>query len=117
MIRDYIYIRDVVAGYLCLAEAMDRPELWVRANTLSMEAPLSVLEITEKILAVMGWSDLRPVILNEVKAEIFEQHLSAARARQELNWRPRHSPESSLAETIAWYRNYLGQDAPRPSLS
>ena len=114
MIRDYVYIRDVVSGYLCLAEAMERPELWGRAYNITMEAPLSVLDITEKILAVMGRPDLRPVILNNVKAEIFEQHLSGARAREELNWRPGYSLESSLAETVAWYRDYLGQG---PSLS
>jgi hypothetical protein len=61
----------------------------------------------------MGRSDLRPVILNEVKAEIFEQHLSAACARQELNWRPRHPwkavwPRPSPGTAIIWAR------LPRP---
>ena len=117
MIRDYIYIRDVVGGYLQLAEAMDRPETWGRAYNLSIERPLSVIDITKKILAVMGRQDLRPIILNEVKAEIQEQHLSAARARQELNWRPRHSLEESLVETVAWYRGYFGQPASGAPLS
>jgi CDP-glucose 4,6-dehydratase len=115
LIRDYIYVRDVIGGYLCLAEAMDRRELWGRAFNLTMEAPISVLAMTKKILVAMGRSDLRPVILNEVKAEILEQHLSGARAREELNWRPQYSLESSLAETVTWYRSYLGQPATSPS--
>jgi CDP-glucose 4,6-dehydratase len=41
---------------------------------------LSVLEITKKILEVMGRPDLPPVILSEAKAEIPVQYLSAARA-------------------------------------
>jgi CDP-glucose 4,6-dehydratase len=107
MIRDYIYIRDVVEGYLRLAEKMDRSELWGRAFNLSLETPLSVIEITERILDLMGRPDLRPIILNEAKAEIPEQHLSAARAREELNWRPARTLAQALTETISWYRTYF----------
>jgi CDP-glucose 4,6-dehydratase len=106
MIRDYIYIRDVVGGYLTLAEAMDRPEIRGRAFNLSTEEPLSALELTHRILAVMGRQDLEPVILNETQAEIQEQHLSAGRARSELGWAPRHTLEQSLSETVDWYRSY-----------
>jgi CDP-glucose 4,6-dehydratase len=111
MIRDYIYIHDVVGGYLRLAEAMEQPELWGRAYNFSIEAPLSVIQVTEKILAAMGRQDLRPVILNDAKAEILEQHLSAARARRELDWRPKHTLEDSLKETVAWYRTWFEQHA------
>jgi CDP-glucose 4,6-dehydratase len=109
MIRDYIYIKDVVDGYLRLAECMDDPELWGRAYNLSIENPVSVLQITDKILDVMGRSDLRPIILNQAKAEIAEQYLSAARARSELNWQPRCTLDEALAETVAWYRDYFTQ--------
>jgi CDP-glucose 4,6-dehydratase len=107
MIRDYIYIRDVVEGYLRLAEKMYRSELWGRAFNLSLETPLSVIEITERILDLMGRPDLRPIILNEAKAEIPEQHLSAARAREELNCRPARTLAQALTETISWYRTYF----------
>jgi CDP-glucose 4,6-dehydratase len=117
MIRDYIYIRDVVEGYLCLAEKMDRSELWGRAFNLSLEAPLSVIDITEKILDLMERTDLRPIILDEAKAEIPEQHLSAARARRELNWRPARTLEEGLAETISWYRAYFDADDRDRALS
>jgi CDP-glucose 4,6-dehydratase len=108
-IRDYIFIRDVVDGYLTLAEAMEREEIRGRAYNFSIETPLSVLAITERILALMGRTDLPPVILNVAKAEIPEQHLSAARARRELGWRPRFGLEQGLAETVAWYRLYFAR--------
>jgi len=111
MIRDYIYIHDVVEGYLMLAEAMDRPEIWGRAFNLSTEQPLSVLALTRRILAVMGRQDLEPVILNETRAEILEQHLSAERARRELGWKPRYSLDQSLTETADWYRRYIERRA------
>ena len=107
MVRDYIYVRDVVAAYLMLAEAMDDPRYWGEAFNFSVEMPLSVLEITQAILKTMGREDLRPIILNEAKAEIPVQYLSAARARRELGWRHRFSLDDSLAETVDWYRRYL----------
>ena len=106
-IRDYIYIRDVVGGYLRLAEAMDNPEVVGRAYNFSVEQPLSVLQLTTMILNVMGREDLQPVILNEARAEIQEQQLSAARARRELAWTPQHTLQGSLAETVLWYRDYF----------
>nr|WP_294522090.1 GDP-mannose 4,6-dehydratase [uncultured Rhodopila sp.] len=111
MIRDYIYIRDVVGGYLRLAEAMEQPEIWGHAYNFSVEKPLSVVGITEKVLIAMGRRELLPVILNEARAEIQEQYLSSARARRELNWKPIHTLEESLAETVAWYRAWFVRSA------
>ena len=68
-----------------------------------------MLEITERILALMDRPDLRPVILNTARAEILAQHLSAARARRELDWSPRYGLGQGLTETIAWYRHYLAK--------
>jgi CDP-glucose 4,6-dehydratase len=116
-IRDYIFIRDVVDGYLTLAEAMEWGEIRGRAYNFSIETPLSVLAITERILALMGRADLRPVILDVAKAEIPEQHLSAARARRELGWRPHYGLEQGLVETIAWYRGYFARSDHDVALS
>jgi CDP-glucose 4,6-dehydratase len=107
MIRDYIYVRDVVAAYLLLAESMDDEKFWGQAYNFSLEIQLSVLEVTNKILEVMRRTDLKPIILNEAKAEIPVQYLSAARARCELGWTPRFSLQEGLAETVDWYKNYF----------
>lgn len=108
MVRDYIYVRDIVAAYLLLAEAMDDAKVWGQAYNFSVEKPLTVLQITKKVLEAMGRTDIEPVILNEVKGEIPEQHLSAVKARRELGWVPQYTLEQSLAETVDWYRAYLG---------
>jgi CDP-glucose 4,6-dehydratase len=111
MIRDYIYVRDVVAAYLLLAKAMDNGKFWGQAYNFSLEIQLSVLEMTNKILELMGRMDLRPVILNEAKAEIPVQYLSAARARRELGWAPRFSMQDGLIETVDWYKNYFANSS------
>jgi len=108
MVRDYIYVRDIVAAYLRLAEAMDDERFRGQAYNFSVEKPLTVLEITRKVLKAMGRPDVEPVILNEVKGEIPTQYLSAAKARRELGWVPQFTLEESLAETFDWYRTYLG---------
>jgi CDP-glucose 4,6-dehydratase len=111
MIRDYIYVRDVVAAYLLLAEAMDDKKFWGQAYNVSLEMQLSVLEVTTKILEVMGRADLQPIILNEANAEIPVQYLSAARARRELGWTPRFSLLEGLTETVDWYRNHFANNS------
>lgn len=106
-IRDYIYVKDVVHAYLTLAEQMDRPGIHGQAFNFSNEDQLTVLGLTTKILELMDRSDLKPVILNQAQGEIRDQHLSAAKARAVLNWKPGYSIDEALLETIAWYRNYF----------
>ena len=110
-IRDYIYVRDVVHAYLELARQMDRPELHGHAFNFSNEVKLSVLDLTQKIISLMGRSDLEPVILNEVHGEIKDQYLSAQKARDMLAWKPQFTIDEALAETIGWYRSYFESQA------
>lgn len=107
MIRDYVYVRDVVQFYLFLAEAMEDERLHGQAFNFSTESQLSVLDITRTLLRLMDREDLQPVILNEAKAEIPHQYLSAAKARDLLDWRAQSTVEDGLRETIAWYRDHF----------
>jgi CDP-glucose 4,6-dehydratase len=66
-----------------------------------------VLHLVEKILTLMK-SGLRSDIRGEASNEIRHQYLSAAKARQELNWRPLFALEEGLQRTIGWYRDFLG---------
>jgi CDP-glucose 4,6-dehydratase len=52
-------------------------------------------------------SNLRPVILNETTNEIRHQYLSAAKARQQLDWHPLFTLEDGLQQTIAWYQQFF----------
>ena len=107
MIRDYVYVRDIVDFYLFLAEAMEDPAVHGEAFNFSTESQLSVLDITRALLRLCERTDLEPVILNEAKAEIPHQYLSARKAREVLGWKARSTIESGLSETIAWYRRYF----------
>ncbi len=106
-VRDYFYVEDGAAAYLLLAEKMaENPSLRGEAFNFSNELQVTVLELTEKILAVMD-SDLKPDVRNEASNEIKHQYLSAAKARRMLDWEPLYSLDGALEKTIQWYREYL----------
>jgi len=106
-VRDYFYVKDAVAAYLMLAERLEEEGVRGEAFNFSTEQRFTVLEITRAVIDAMK-SDLEPVVKNEVKGEILEQSLSAAKARKVLGWKPLFSIEKGLEETIAWYREYFG---------
>lgn len=109
-VRDHFYVEDGAAAYMTLAEKLaEDPNLRGEAFNFSNEIQVNVLEIVHKIIALMG-SQLEPEIRNEVTNEILHQFLSAEKARNILGWQPLFSLEEGLQRTIAWYRNFLGED-------
>lgn len=109
--RDYFYVKDAAAAYLLLAEKMEELNLAGEAFNFSNERPLSVVEMVELILSLMGRRSLRPIILNEAKNEIPHQYLSAQKARRILQWQPAYSLEAGLTETIEWYKEFFARSA------
>ena len=117
LIRDYFYVEDAALAYATLAErmAVDR-SLAGQAFNFSAEAPLSVLEMTRRVLAAAGREDLDPDVKGTATGEIAEQYLSSEKARSRLRWAPVLSQEEGLRRTVAWYRRYFadldGRRAP-----
>lgn len=106
-IRDYFYVEDGAAAYMLLAEQMaSRPELWGEAFNFSNELQITVLELVQRVLRVMG-SSLAPDVRNEASNEILHQYLSAAKARRMLGWEPLFTLEQGLEKTVAWYREFI----------
>ncbi len=107
-VRDYFYVEDGAAACVLLAERLaENPDLRGQAFNFSNETQVTVLELVEHILTLMG-SDLEPDVRNEASNEIRCQHLSAAKARRLLGWHPLFSFEEGLQRTIDWYKNFLG---------
>jgi len=104
--RDYVFVEDIVSGYLLLAEKLEKLKLGGQAFNFSDENPLEVIALVAKIFRLAG---KRPDynILNAAKYEIRDQYLSSAKARKIICWRPKYSLEQGLKKTIAWYRRHL----------
>jgi CDP-glucose 4,6-dehydratase len=106
-IRDYLYIEDGAAAYMLLAECLaTRPDLRGEAFNFSNELQVTVLELVQKILKLMG-SPLQPDVRNEVSNEIRHQYLSAGKARRLLGWSPLFTLDEGLGRTIQWYQRFL----------
>ena len=108
-IRDYFYVEDAVEAYINLAEKVVELSLGGQAFNFSNEIQLTVLELVNKILKIMG-SDIKPIILNQGSNEIIHQYLSAKKARMVLGWSPNHTIDEGLSKTIEWYKNFLKKE-------
>ena len=108
-IRDYFYIEDAVDAYINLAEKVVELNLGGQAFNFSNEIQLTVLELVNKILKIMG-SDIKPIILNQGSNEIIHQFLSAKKARTVLGWSPNYSIDDGLTKTIEWYKDFLKKE-------
>ncbi len=107
LVRDYFYVEDGACAYTLLAESLAKnPELRGETCNFSNETPVSVLEVVERILTLMG-SHLKPDVKNEARNEIRCQYLNAAKARGILGWRPLFTLEEGLRQTINWYKDFL----------
>lgn len=120
-VRDYLYVRDAVRGYLLLAQRLaEDPSLSGEVFNFSQGSRSSVIDLVTQILALMDRSDLEPVIRNEASAEVREQWVSSEKARARLGWQPQHSLSEALRETIDWYvahhlENQLSTAGGRPA--
>jgi len=104
--RDYVYIEDIVLGYLALAKKVTKLKFFGEAFNFSNEKPISVLELVKTIYGLMGKKPAYKVLGVE-KYEIRHQYLTSNKAKRILNWKPRYSLKQGLKETIEWYKEYF----------
>lgn len=105
-VRDYFFVGDAVDAYLQLAERVPSDGFTGEAFNFGTETPMSVLDVANHVLKVMGKSNLPLTILGQASNEIPRQYLDCTKARTRLSWNPRHNFDSSLASTIEWYRRW-----------
>ncbi|MEK6809720.1 MAG: SDR family NAD(P)-dependent oxidoreductase [Nanoarchaeota archaeon] len=104
--RDYLYIKDAVAGYIILAENMNKPEVRGQAFNFSSGKPVSVLQLVNVIAKTYG-VDIQPKILGQAKNEIDRQFLANGKAKAVLGWAPQYSLDDGMKETVEWYKEHF----------
>ncbi len=105
-VRDYVFIEEIVSAFLLLAKRMDEPSIHGRAFNFGTGEPVSVLDLTQRILRLGGREDLAPIVQNKSSGEIPQQYLSSELARGVLGWEPTKRLDESLKATIAWYESH-----------
>ena len=109
MRRDYLYVKDVVAAYITLAEAMeiDANAHKGMAYNFGLGQPISVLDLVALMTEISAHPGLKPVVENTASNEIQDQYLASDLAIERLGWRPQYSLREGLTETMAWYSDYF----------
>jgi CDP-glucose 4,6-dehydratase len=107
-VRDFLYVKDAAESYLTLGERLaEDASVSGEAFNFSIGERLTVLDIVNMTLRIMGRTDLTPVIQNIASSEIREQYLDASKARTMLGWEPKYAMEQAIEETVAWYREHF----------
>ncbi len=110
LVRDYVYVKDVVDAYLTLAEKMDDQKIVGQTFNISEETPFTVIEIVALVAEIMNQPHIKPLILNTASGEIVSQYLSCKKAHTLLDWKPRYGIKEGLKETCQWYKTFFEKD-------
>lgn len=102
--RDYIYVKDVVDGYICLAEKITIAQ--GQAFNFSSQLNFSVLGLIDMVSNILQ-KKVNYQIVNNQQNEIFEQSLNCAKAGRVLGWQSQSNFENSIKETFSWYEKYF----------
>ena len=102
-IRDYIYVQDVVRGYLLLLESSD--EVNGEAFNFSSQDTYSVVDLIKKMEELLQ-QKIPYRIQNSAKNEIPYQHLNDTKVRI-LGWKPVSTLESTAQKVFEWYKKYV----------
>ncbi|MDP2939832.1 MAG: GDP-mannose 4,6-dehydratase [Candidatus Omnitrophota bacterium] len=109
-LRDYIFINDIVDGYLIFSEKLYCNKIKPgEVFNFGTGRPISVLNLVNKILLIAKKQKLKPKILSKgkIKGEIDKQYLSSSKAKALLGWKCRKSLTEGLKITYTWYANHL----------
>lgn len=102
-VRDYLYVKDVVKGYILLLELFE--SITGEAFNFSSSEKLSVLKVinlAERILK----QKIPYEILNSANNEIPYQHLDDTKIRM-LGWNNEYTFENTLQNIVSWYKQIL----------
>ncbi|KKQ91422.1 MAG: NAD-dependent epimerase/dehydratase [Candidatus Daviesbacteria bacterium GW2011_GWA2_42_7] len=102
-VRDYLYVGDVVDGYIFLMKNLNKTI--GQAFNFSSKDTLSVLSLVKKAEKILN-TKIKYKILNTAKNEIPYQHLNDAKIRR-LGWANKRSLYVKIEEILKWYRKVL----------
>lgn len=103
-LRDYVYVKDVVDGYIALAEKIDTAK--GHAFNFSSGYNASVLELIDRIERILD-KKIAYTIVNNQHNEIPAQSLNTEKVERMLGWKSIRTFEESIRETYEWYKQFL----------
>lgn len=99
-IRDYLYVKDVVNGYLLLAKNMKKVK--GEAFNFGSEETITVLQLISLIQKILG-KKVKFIIKNTQKNEIPYQSLDYKKIKKQLDWSQHYTLKNTLRSIYEWY--------------
>jgi len=103
-VRDYIYVKDVVDGYLLLLKNINKVS--GEAFNFGSSETFSVIQLIKEIEKILNIK-VKYKILNRAKNEIPYQSLNWQKAKKILSWQPQFDFTKGVLQTYRWYKNYF----------
>lgn len=103
-VRDYLYVKDVVNGYLLLADNIGK----VKGEAFNFGSPetLSVINLI-KLIEKSLKKEVNYKIINTAQNEIPYQSLDYSKVKKQLDWQPKSTLTKTIKNIKTWYKNYL----------
>jgi dTDP-glucose 4,6-dehydratase len=101
-IRQWLHVEDNCRAVLKVIEEGEIGEIY----NISGGFEITNLEITRKILNLLGKPDSLIRFVTDRPAHDFRYALDSAKIKRRLNWLPEIEFEEGLKRTIEWYRQY-----------
>jgi dTDP-L-rhamnose 4-epimerase len=106
--RDFVHVRDLARG--CVL-ALEKAEARDTVFNLGSGEARSILEIAERLGAVLGRGDLEPEVSGRYRAgDIRNCFADISRAKAVLGYQPEVPLETGLAELGAWLEGRTTED-------
>lgn len=102
--RDYLYVKDVVNGYVGLA--MKAEQLAGEAYNFGTDENVSVLDLLGIIEDAVD-KKIDYTILNTAKNEIPFQSLDYTKVNKTIGWSPQYTLNSTMQGILQWYTQYF----------
>ncbi len=106
-IRDFTYVSDTVAGFMCAAVATEGVG---EAFNLGTGEEIRIGELADRVIAIVNRKvniQVDEERLRPEKSEVMRLISNNSRAHEVLDWRPVVTLNNGLVQTIDWIRQHL----------
>ena len=117
MIRDFLYVDDVVDLYMRIGESIPTNPKKISGEVFNAgtNEPISVRNVVENVYKLIGnENDFKAILnlMNEKKTvgEIQCQYMNYDKVNKYFGWSPSNSLPDGLAKSIEWYKKWLNKN-------
>ena len=112
LLRDYVYVADVVDAYLRLAARAGDPDVRGRVFHLGTGTRTSATDVVTYLCEAAG-TQFRPIVSSRASlSERVTPEYDAERPSRVLGWEPSTELRQGLRQTFEWYRTNLNDGRP-----